>query len=132
MKRTIIIFILAAMLVISAGVWIFSSGTPLQSIDVLSFGILFILIAFAIFIGYKRIKASKRGEPAEDELSKKVMLKTSSLSYYISLYIWLVMIYISEKGTFETHELMTAGLLGMAITFACCWLIFHFRGIRNE
>lgn len=132
MKRTVVIIIFAAILVILAGVWINSSGTSFQPIDVLSFGILFILIAFAFYIGYKRFTATKRGEPAEDELSKKVMLKTSSLSYYISLYLWLAMIYLGEKGTFETQELMKAGILCMAIIFACCWLVFHFRGIRNE
>lgn len=89
-------------------------------------------MAFALFIGFKRLSSARRGEPSEDELSKKVMQKTASFSYYISLYLWLIIMYFSEKLDYETHTLIGAGIIGMAITFAVCWLIFNFGGIKNE
>jgi peptidoglycan/LPS O-acetylase OafA/YrhL len=94
--------------------------------------VIILVVGFAVFIGYKRLTSAKRGEPAEDELSKKVLQKTASLSYYISLYIWLFMMYIQDKINLETHSILAIGMLGMAVTFAICWLIINFTGIRNE
>jgi len=60
------------------------------------------------------------------------MKKASSLSYFISLYLWLAIMYFSEKLNYETHTIIGAGILGMALVFAVCWLVFNFRGIRDE
>jgi peptidoglycan/LPS O-acetylase OafA/YrhL len=100
--------------------------------DLVTFGIIIIVVAFAVFVGFKRLSSTRRGEPAEDELSKKVMQKTSSLSYYISLYLWLAIMYFSDRFKYETHTVIGAGILGMAITFAICWIVINFRGVRNE
>jgi len=131
MKRAILVFVLAVLVLLTVGLWIFSS-TELKPMDLVSFGIIILVVAFAVFIGYKRLSSAKRGEPPEDELSKKVMQKTSALSYYISLYLWLAIMYFSDKIDYETHTVIGAGILGMAIVFAICWLVFNFRGIRNE
>jgi peptidoglycan/LPS O-acetylase OafA/YrhL len=131
MKRTIIIFIVAALVMVSSGLWFFNSEQQLNRTDLLQFGVILILVSFALFIGYKRMTSAKRGEPAEDELSKKVLQKTAAYSYYISLYIWVALIYIKDRITFDTGQLLGTGVLAMAITFACCWLIFNFRGVRN-
>jgi peptidoglycan/LPS O-acetylase OafA/YrhL len=131
MKRAILVFVLAALVLLTVGLWIFSS-TELKPMDLVSFGVIIIVVAFAVFVGFKKLSSTRRGEPAEDELSKKVMQKTASLSYYISLYLWLAIMYFSDKFNYETHTFIAAGILGMAITFAICWLVFNFRGVRNE
>jgi len=132
MKKAVIVFILAAIVLFTAGIWYFSSSAKLTTVDILSFGIIILVVAFAVLLGFRRLSSAKRGEPAEDELSKKVMRKTSSLSYYISLYLWLVIMYFSDKLKFETHTIIGAGILGMAVIFAVSWLIINFGGIRNE
>jgi len=131
MKRTIIIFILAATVMVTSGLWFFNSEQQLNRMDLLQFGVILILVLFALFIGYKRLTSAKRGEPAEDELSKKVLQKTAAYSYYISLYIWVALIYIKDRITFDTEQLLGTGILAMAITFALCWVVFNFRGVRN-
>jgi peptidoglycan/LPS O-acetylase OafA/YrhL len=73
-----------------------------------------------------------RGEPAEDELSKKLLLKTAAWSYYVSLYLWVAMLFIKDRVNLDTEEILGAGILGMAASFAICWLILNFRGIKNE
>jgi len=73
----------------------------------------------------------KRGEPAEDELSKKILQKASSMSFYISLYIWMGVMYYSDETKLETHSLIGTGILGMAIVFCACWVIFKIRGLRD-
>jgi peptidoglycan/LPS O-acetylase OafA/YrhL len=132
MKKTVVLFIVAALVVVTCGFWFFSSPKPLHSIDWLTFGILALLVVFAVYIGYRRLNSTKKGEIPEDELSKKIMQKSAALSYYISLYLWLVFIYVSDKVKLETDELIGAGILGMAIVFAISWMVFTFRGIKHE
>ena len=132
MKKAVIVFIVAALVLITTGFWFFSNSAKLNTIDLVSFGVIILVVGFAVFLGYKRLTSAKRGEPAEDELSKKVLQKTAAFSYYISLYLWLAVMYFSDKLKYETHTLLAAGILGMAVTFAICWLVFNFRGIRNE
>lgn len=131
MKRAFIIFLVAAIVLTSAAIWFFSSGQSLNRMDFLHFGIILLLVIFALFIGYKRVTSAKRGEPQEDELSKKILQKTAAYSYYISLYLWVALIYIKDRITFDTEQLLGTGILAMAITFASCWLFFNFRGLRN-
>ena len=132
MKKSIIVFVVAALVLVTTVLWMLSSSGNLKTFDLGSFGIIFLVVAFAVFLGFKRLSSARKGEPAEDELSKKIMQRTASLSYYISLYLWLIIMYFSDKFDYETHTVIGAGILGMAITFAVCWLIFNFRGIRNE
>lgn len=132
MKKGVVALIVAALVLISTGLWFFSSAEEHKPFELFNFGIIILIVAFAVFIGYKRISSAKRGEPPEDELSKKVMQKTSSLSYYISIYLWLAIMYFSDKFNYETHTIIGGGIVGMAVIFAVCWLVFNFRGIRNE
>jgi len=132
MKKSVIVFIIAALVLITTFIWIFSGSGPVKPMELVNLGVIVIVVLFALFFGYKRISSSRKGEPPEDELSKRVMQKASSLSYYISLYLWLALMYFSEKLNYETHTIIGAGILGMAIVLAVCWLVFNFRGIRNE
>jgi peptidoglycan/LPS O-acetylase OafA/YrhL len=132
MKRAVLVFVLAAMFVATTALWFFSKTNKITTVDIAGLGVILLVVGFAVFIGYKRLTSAKRGEPAEDELSKKVMLKTSSLSYYISLYLWLVIMYFSDRLKLETHTIIGVGILGMAVIFTICWLVFNFRGVRNE
>jgi peptidoglycan/LPS O-acetylase OafA/YrhL len=132
MKKTRILFIVSALVLITTGLWIFSGSSEINPTELVSLGVIVLVVVFALFVGYKRLTSVKKGEPAEDEMSKKVMQKTSSLSYYISLYLWLAIMYFSDKLNYEIHTIIGAGILGMAVIFAVCWLFFNFRGVRNE
>ena len=125
MKKSVIIFTVAALVLFAAVLWMLSSSGGFKTNEPGSFIIIVLLITFAVFIGYKRLASARRGEPAEDELSKKVMQKSAALSYYISIYMWLAIGYFSERLDYETHTIIGAGIIGMAITFAVCWLIFN-------
>lgn len=132
MKKSVIVLIIAALVLITSFFWIFSGPDPVELMELVNIAVIVIVVLFALFFGYKRISSSRKGEPPEDELSKRVMQKASSLSYYISLYLWLAIMYFSEKLNYEIHSIIGAGILGMAIILAGCWLYFNFRGIRNE
>ena len=132
MKRAIILFIIAGLVIVSVIIWQINGSSEFNSADILHTGIIFIVVAFALFVGYKRLTSAKRGEPTEDEMSKLILQKTASLSYYISLYLWVFLLFVKDRISFDTEELIGTGILGMAITFAVVWMFLYFRGLRNE
>jgi hypothetical protein len=130
MKKNVLIYIFAVLLIGAAALWISKAGfkTP----DIIMLTCIVIVVGFAILFGLKRIDSAKRGEPVEDELSKKILTKASSVTFYISIYQWLIIMYFSDKVRLETHTLIGTGIIGMAIIFAICWLVIYMRGVRNE
>lgn len=132
MKRVVVLFVIIAMVLISTVLWLMKVDTAFKPFDLLTVGVILIVVGFALFVLYRRVTSAQQGEPAEDELSKKVLQKTAALSYYISLYLWVAMLFIKDRVDLDTEELIGAGILGMALSFAICWLILNFRGIRNE
>ena len=132
MKKTVVLFIIGALVLITTGFWIFSGSSQVEPSELVNLFVIVLVVVFALFFGYKRLTSIKKGEPAEDEMSKKIMQKTSSLSYFISLYWWLAIMYFSDRLKFEMHTIIGTGILGMAVIFTVCWLVFNFRGVRNE
>ncbi len=132
MKKTMLIFIVAALVVVTTAIWMITSRATFKPEDLAIYAVLILLVGFALFIGVKRLGSVTKGEPAEDELSKKVLQKTAAMSYYISLYLWLAVMCVSDKKDYETHVFLGAGIIGMAVIFALCWLVYNFRGVRNE
>jgi peptidoglycan/LPS O-acetylase OafA/YrhL len=132
MKKGIIVLIVSLTVLITTGLWLFSTNGILKPYDILTFGIIILVVGFAIFVGYTRISGARRGEPAEDEMSKKILQRTAAVSYYVSLYLWVAVLFIKDRVNLDTEELIGGGILGMAITYAICWVILYFRGLRNE
>lgn len=132
MKKAILVLLLAAATLTAAVIWILGKPGKADAQDILSISLVVTVVAFAVFIAVKKFISLKQGEPHEDELTRKVMLKTSSVSYYISLYMWLIIMYLSDKLEYETHVFIGAGIICMAVIFGLTWLFFNFRGIKNE
>ena len=131
-EKTIIIFIVAALVLISLIVWAVNAQLSGNIQEILMVAGVLIVVGFAIFRGWVRVRSSQRKEPVEDELSKGVMTKASSLSYYISIYLWLFLMYISDKTKMEKDTLIGAGILGMAIIFFLSWIGIKLIGLKNE
>lgn len=132
MKKAVFTLVLAAMIVGAIVIWYMTAKPEITFKAILQVVVLILLVAFALFFGIKRLTSARRGEPSDDELSKRVTQKTAAWSYYISLYLWLGLSFLSDKINLEVHTLFAAGIIGMAVVFACCWLVFNFRGIQNE
>lgn len=60
------------------------------------------------------------------------MTKASSLSYYFSIYLWLFIMYISDRTSLETHSLIGAGIMGIAVIFFLSWVGIKLYGMKNE
>ena len=131
MKKIIIIFELAAILVLIASLWILIAHFNGDFQDILTISIVTIFVGFAIFIGFDRIRSIKSKEPCEDELSKKIMTKASSLAFYISVFFWVFLMFISSSTTMETHSLIGTGIMGMSLIFFLSWAGVKFFGFKN-
>lgn len=132
MKRTIIIFVISALVVASLVVWALKSQITGNVGEIVMTGIVLVLVGFAIYLGLSRLRSHRRHERAEDELSKRIMTRASSLAYYVSIYLWLFVMYVSDKTTLEAHSLIGAGILGMAVVFLLCWLGEKAFGVKND
>jgi hypothetical protein len=131
MKRTILIFVIALLVLLTFILWIMNTRMGWNFPEILMIAVGLIVVGFAVYLGIARVKSTLRKEPPEDELSKTVMLRSSSLSYYISIYLWLFIMYISNRVNWETHTLIGAGILGMAVIFCASWLGVKLFGLRN-
>lgn len=132
MKRSYLLFLVAGLVTVSVAYWLFSLSEPMGTTDSIHFFVIGLLVVFALFIGYKRLVSEKRGEPTEDELSKQILRKAAALSYFISLYVWVILLFLKDRLTMDTEQLIGTGILGMGLVFALSWLIINFRGIRHE
>ena len=130
--RTSLLILLIGVVTLSLGALVYySKNDSLEIADLIQYAIIFILVVFALMIGISRLRSERRGEPAEDELSKKIMQKTASTAFYISLYWWLVLSYLSEDWKMETGSVIGRGILGMALIFALSWFFYKIKGVKS-
>ncbi|GAI79220.1 unnamed protein product [marine sediment metagenome] len=133
MKKVFLpIFILTWVLVLS-GLWIVQPGNSTSSLlEYVFIGVLLAFFGLGAYFAYGRIKRKKQGLPEDDELSRKVAQKAAAISYYLSLFLWLVLIYIQSHVIINIKWLFSTGMIGMAIIFIISWVIINNRGIKDE
>jgi peptidoglycan/LPS O-acetylase OafA/YrhL len=131
MKKSYVAVIITTLVLVTTVVWVISSKTKLTLPGIAQFAIILVLVGLGTFAAITRLKSNRRGEPPEDELSKKILQKASSVSYFISIYIWLAIGYFSDKTKLETHTLIGAGILAMAVIFCLCWIYIKIWGTKD-
>jgi len=125
-NKTKLIFLLITSLFIVIGTVIvstnlFSIGNSLAAVVSISLmlGIVGILTLF-IRKCYYDLKA---GIPSDDERTKKVRMYAAGYAYFISLYVWLLL--LAFNSYLDRDDLVMIGLLGMVISFYLSWLILN-------
>jgi peptidoglycan/LPS O-acetylase OafA/YrhL len=89
-----------------------------------------IILFFAVVMIKKRYTSLKKGLPAEDERSRKVMIIAGYYTFLISLWFLLALAWASDeliKFRYPSQAL-GAGIGGMAVIFALSWLGVNFLG----
>ena len=130
MKKLIVGIVLTLILIV--GLWIFKTTEIFNKIDLLQSLVVLLFVGFGILATFRRLISSRKGEPAEDELSRLILLKSSSLSYYVSLYLWLIIIYLNDKVNLETEQLLGWGIVGMASIFVGFWSFLKIKGLKID
>jgi len=131
MRRSYLALIVSALVLATTILWLLNTEKPMNIAGMVQFGIVFELVGFGVFVVVSRLKSERRREPVEDELSIKIMRKASSTAYYISIYMWLGFGFISDKVKLESHTLIGAGILGMALLFFASWIFYKTIGIKD-
>lgn len=129
------IFLLSGVTVVS-GIRIFQSGLGedtniLFIAELIHLTMMLILFVMGIIYGIKRIMSKEEGFPEDDELSKKIVRKSASISFYITLFIWLVLMFIQSFIEIDSKVLFSFGFVGMSLTFVVTWLIINSSGIKD-
>jgi len=132
MKKIIPVFVVSLLVIGTVILWITHSKFEMPVAEVGQFVIIFLIVGFALYIAINRFRSVKRGEPAEDELSKKILQKASALSFYISLYLWVMMMYVGNRVKLDTDVLVGCGILGMAVIWVVLVIFFKVKGLKNE
>jgi hypothetical protein len=124
MRKAIIIAVLAVLVLATMVVWFIKSGATLDFGGSSIMIIQFVVLAFAILVVYRRLKSAKQKLPAEDEMSKRILQRSTATAYHLSLYMWLAFMFFEERIDLERSTLIGAGILGMAIMYGLSW-VYH-------
>ena len=54
MKKTVVLFIIGALVLIATGFWIFSGPSPVEPAEIVNLVVIVLVVVFALFFGYKR------------------------------------------------------------------------------
>lgn len=132
MKKSVVLFVVGALIIAGLVLWAVQGRIAGNVREIIQAGVVLVLVGFAFWFGFKRLQSRRRGEPAEDELSKRIVARASSLAFYVSIYLWLFVMSISDKTALENHTLVGAGIVGMAVVFLLCWLGVRLFGVKND
>ncbi len=134
MKKIFLPVFIITYVVILAGIGIFQTGMidgNHKLTEYIFVGVISILFLIGIILSIKRYRSEKQGLPVDDEMSIKIVNKSASYSYYLSLFIWLVLIFIQSRTNLVGSILMGYGIIGMAAMFILYFIYFNFKGVKN-
>lgn len=132
MKKSLIVLALGALLLAALAPWVIENPARGNLPESVLNGIILLLVLFIAFYGLARLRSHRRREPAEDEFSKAVMNRAAALSFYGSLYLWVVVMYLAYRSRLPVHSLVRYGIVGMAALFLVCWVWVRFWGLRGD
>ncbi|MCX6284079.1 MAG: hypothetical protein NTW31_07590 [Bacteroidetes bacterium] len=96
-------------------------------------GILMTIIGlFGLYQGVSAAWSAWRGDPLKDELTRKIRLKASSISFYISIWVWIGLMF-AEKNQVRFHSgILGTGVLIMIGVYIISSVVIRIRGLRDE
>jgi len=132
-KARMVSMLLISLLVIVTGtLWsvkAFMSGNVTGG--VLGGLIALIILGFAMLVYIRGNRDMVKGFPLRDERSQKVMEKASSMAFYVSLYVFLGIGFLSEDMIpfRDVSQATSVGVGCMALLFAGFWAYYNKKEI---
>ncbi len=130
MKKIILVFVLLAL--VAVGLVVFKTTGHLSNVDIVFMLIILIVVGIGLVWLLKKVINVTKSEKVEDELSKRILEKASSISFYLSLYLWLVISMIGDKISLPFEQTIGCGLIGMALIFFAVWSFYKIKGFKDE
>lgn len=131
MKKALIIIFLSITATGGVVLWMQYTDSTTSIFEYLQMGVVLLLVVFGLYFAVRHIRSARKGEPAEDELSKHLMQRAAATSFYVSLYLWLGISYVSETSSLPTHSIIGGGILAMAVTFLISWIYYKIKGVSH-
>ena len=125
-NKTKFVFLLISSLLMVIGTIVFSANLFSLGNSKLAVVLIFVMTVvvgiLSIFIRrcYHDLKA---GIPSDDERTKKVRMYSAGYAYFISLYVWILLLALHRF--LDTDDLLMIGLLGMVISFYLSWALLN-------
>lgn len=126
--RTALMISLSLGVISGLVIWMMQSGPEPGFKEILMIAVVVMLALFALVLSFSRMRDVKNKLPVEDELSRGLKRRGAATSYYVSLYMWLAIMFFEEKISLERSSLIGGGILGMAVIYGLAW-VYH-RYIR--
>ena len=128
MKKVFLPVFILTWVVVLSGFWIIQPGdTNSSTLELIFIGVILLLLILGIYFSYGRIKRKKEGFPEEDELSRIIERKAAAISYYLSIILWLALIFIQSNISIELKWVFSIGMIGMALLFVISWVIINIK-----
>ena len=131
MRKTIFIAVLSVSVLAAMIFWLITSNKALDLKEILMIIIQVVVVGFALVLAFSRLRSQKQNLPAEDEMSKGIKRRGAATAYYVSMYMWLAMMLFEEHIELERSTFIGAGIMGMALIFALCW-VYHYYIRRSH
>jgi len=130
-SRLIAILLVSIVVIITGALFSYSSFNNGEIIGgVLGIIIALIILVFAGLIYFRGTSDLKKGFPLKDERSKKVLEKASSRAFYVSLYLLLLIGFLSERIPFRDVSQATSITVGlMALLFFGFWIYYNGKSL---
>ncbi len=132
MKKLLLPFIVSGLILFSIFLLIMNPNNQIENIEIIQYIVILFLIIFGIYVGIDRLRSSSRKEPIDDELTKSMILKSSSISFFISQFIWVLILILKDRYIYDTEIWIGTGILSMSVTFVLISLILKFKGVKND
>ena len=131
MRKAILTFVV--IILVLAGLTTYFMHNPEINIEhIFTLSGMVLVLAFAFIVGWRRFRSIRKDQPSEDEFSKRILNRSASTSYYISLYTWLALMLLSDRIDIPVSSQFGLGILVMAVIFALSWFYYNYTGKINE
>lgn len=130
--KAMFVFLLTVSISVVAGILYFASTLYLQGNNLVATFLMLIMVVLvwklSVFLR-KYYDDLKLGMPVRDERTRKVRMYAAGYAYFISLYIWLILLIFHKYLDYD--DALILGLLGMALSFSLSWyLVSRSKGIE--
>jgi hypothetical protein len=121
--KSFLVFYFSFLILALAGIGLYQNNILPSFMEYLHVCLMICIVAIGLYQGYLMLMARKLEQPADDELSLKILHRAAMVSYIVSLNLWAILIYIGSKTEVDPFLLIGIGLLSMAFVFAASWVI---------
>ena len=125
--KSFLVFYCSFLILAVAGIGLYQNNTLPRFMEYLHICIMVGIVGIGLYQGFLMLRSSKLKQPADDEMSLKVLHRAAMISYLVSLNVWAILIYVGSKTDVDPFILFGTGILSMALVFVVSWVIIKIR-----